>query len=198
MRPDATTIRALLPEWMVDEGTIPQLAVGQRADLALQIWVWSRSDVDAAAVADGMELLSQPDPQRNVGSHYHATGVAGPADAFSHSWILRVHGIPFAAAEPHNASPHEGARVAVRGTVAVDFGDQWDDLPGEGSRLWDIRRITLQQRALERGEAQGPWQPRCGEPPPTHDVDRVDRDRPEGSHIAYVLELDPVPTAQDA
>lgn len=174
---------------MIGDGAVPELRVGDRADLALQVWCWDRRCLPP----DGhsLRLLDDADPQGHAGCVYELVGTARGANRWS-DWVLDVHGILLAVRggiEPGPA-PGAGCRVYVHGTVAVAQGYEWEGLPAHGSRLWDVKEIEAEVRPYPRPADGG--QLREGGPLERRSVDRIDDDVEEfGDYLIDIMPVGP-------
>ena len=210
-----TTIRVYLPNWIVQDGQLPELGPGDLVELGLTLWCWERTSTPESA-GEGMTLLEEPDPQGHIGALHEVTGRVRWT-SLPQAWVLATGDVLLAVNDEvvKHASdgpvfrvgwrppptvptpPPVGSVVTARGTVAVAADYEWDiaEAPHpapDGRRPWTVQKVILQQSRSRRW-----WPARSGASPVViseREVARMDRwgDEPRGIFASYLVDLEPV------
>jgi hypothetical protein len=189
-------LRVVLQPWMVEDGTIAGMSVGDRVDLWLEAYTLGPVAAVQEADAEVLRLLSGADTD-NLEAVYDLTGTvvwSGPP------WVLDADGVPLlmqelspgersTAGQDTTAVPAQGTRVSVRASVSVSFGkDSWCHVPVDGVRTWTVQRIIMHQRAYKRVDGG-----LCPDGPAVYSdlphVDYLTLSRLRGLSTTYLLDL---------
>lgn len=162
---------AFLPSWLVEDGEIPELRVGQElSHVGLRASCWSIRHSNAP---EGVRELPGPDPDGERAVHYELTGTVqwsrAPGSALLRIGDLEVLAEPTTfrevpgstssdfALEPFSPDfpiPTTGRRVSVVGRLQVMADYEWDDFGFPDTRRdWEVVAVRVEHRAWMRNAA---------------------------------------------
>lgn len=196
-------MRVLLDSWLVQDGQIDELSLGDSVRAGLEVRCWQRTFAPRAP--EGMVRLEAADPQGHQGALYDLVGTVQWSCPEASHWVAgvspvsmlvsdmpRTNGFEETSKAPESESsrprpPEIGQRFRLRGTLAIAPEHVWPMILSFNvgiRRLWTVERILLRQQRLHTGQMQK-------EELSEQDVSRIRRwdDEPLRGTAQYVLEL---------
>lgn len=167
----------LLPRWLVQDGEIPEFAVGGRLYAGLELSCWERRVLTEPA-PPSVGGVAGSDPQGFTGGLHELVGTVRWRGHNHAGWLIAIDDllvsvnevpaetVPSAGEQPPMSPPEVGDHVWVRGTLMVAADYVWrlltsrlanppgmiaDEGTTDGRRHWIVERIVLHQAGRLRG-----------------------------------------------